>query len=78
MRCICASRSRLVLGTVANIVRRDYPGCRISPPPTVVPVVALSVEKFGDRPLDVDTARRALSLAGFDLIQIHLREVSGG
>jgi hypothetical protein len=44
---------------------------------TVVPV-ALSVEKFGARPLDVDTARRALSLAGFDLIQIHLREVWGG
>jgi hypothetical protein len=36
---------------------------------------ALAAE-FGSRTLDVDTARHGLAHAAFDLIQLHLKEVS--
>jgi hypothetical protein len=32
---------------------------------------------FGDRPLDPDVARRGLAHAGFDLIELKLREIAG-
>jgi hypothetical protein len=34
------------------------------------------VRAFGDRPLDPDVARRGLAHAGFDLIELKLREVA--
>ena len=37
-------------------------------------VLTAIVYAFGDRPLDVDTARKGLAHAGFELIQIALRE----
>lgn len=39
-------------------------------------VLKAIAEKFGDRPLDVDTAKKGLAHAGFTLIEMHLREVA--
>jgi hypothetical protein len=50
------------------------------PPPvteqevTTVVLRALSTA-FGNRPLDVNVARRGLAQAAFELIQLHLKEV---
>lgn len=37
-------------------------------------VLTAIVEAFGDRPLDIDTARKDLAHARFELIQLALRE----
>lgn len=38
-------------------------------------VLAMLVERFGDRPLDIETARLGLACAAFELNMMHLREV---
>jgi len=54
---------------------------------TLEPVTEQEVEEavlrtlgtgFGNRPLDVDTARRGLANAAYSLIELHLREVARG
>jgi hypothetical protein len=37
-------------------------------------VLQAIVGAFGDKPLDIDTARKGLAHAGFELIQLALRE----
>lgn len=52
-----------------------------TPDPVTVAEVERAVlkaiaETFGDRPLDVETAKKGLAHAGFTLIEMHLREVA--